>query len=63
MRVVGRLNLDRIGAIASTICAVHCLLTGVAFGLLSVFGLGFIGSPEAEAGFIAFAVGVGSFTL
>lgn len=63
MNVGSRLNLDRIGAIASTVCAVHCLLTGVAFGLLSVFGLGFIGSPQAEFGFIAFAVIVGSFAL
>ena len=55
-----RMNLDRVGAIASTICAVHCLLTGVALGLLSVMGLGFLGSATAEYAFLSvtFTVGV-----
>jgi hypothetical protein len=44
---------------ASTICAVHCLLTGVALGLLSVMGLGFLGSPVAEFSFLTVAVVVG----
>ena len=39
-----RINLDKLGACASAICAVHCLLTGIALGLLSVAGLGFMGS-------------------
>ena len=44
---------------ASTICAVHCLITGVALGLLSVIGLGFLGSPAAELSFLTVAVVVG----
>lgn len=52
------LGLDRIGAIASTVCAVHCLLTGVALGLLSYAGLGFMGSPLADMIFLGVAVAV-----
>jgi hypothetical protein len=44
---------------ASTICAVHCLLTGVALGLLSVVGLGFLGSATTELVFLAVALSVG----
>jgi hypothetical protein len=53
MRNVG---IDRIGAVASAICAVHCLLTGVALGLLSYAGLGFMGSVTTDAIFLAIAV-------
>ncbi|RYG26755.1 MerC domain-containing protein [bacterium] len=54
-----RINLDRIGAMASTICAVHCLITGIALGLLSVLGLGFLGSETAEYTFLAVTVTIG----
>jgi hypothetical protein len=55
--------LDRIGAYASAVCAVHCLITGVALGLLSVSGLGFLGSPTAELGFFAVTVTIGVVAL
>jgi len=55
--------LDKVGAYASAICAVHCLLTGVALGVLSVIGLGFIGSLPAEIGFISTAVLIGSWAI
>ncbi len=58
-----RWNLDKIGAYASTICAVHCLLTGVALGMLSVIGLGFLGSVTSEILFIVVAVSVGVFAV
>jgi hypothetical protein len=58
-----QVNLDKVGAYASAICAVHCLLTGVALGLLSIIGLGFIGSVPAEIGFISVAVLVGSWAI
>jgi hypothetical protein len=57
--VSNRWNWDRIGAFASMACAVHCLLTGVALGLLSVAGLGFVGSLWADLAFIGFALLVG----
>jgi hypothetical protein len=58
-----RIDLDRLGAMASTICAVHCLLTGVALGLLSVLGLGFLGSLAAEYAFLAVAITIGAFAV
>lgn len=57
------LNYDRLGAYASAICAVHCLITGVALGLLSIVGLGFLGSPEAELGFFLTTVTIGTIAL
>lgn len=58
--VASKVSWDRLGAMASAICAVHCLLTGVALGLLSVIGLGFLGSSTAEYAFLAttFTIGV-----
>jgi hypothetical protein len=58
-----QVNLDKVGAVASAICAVHCLLTGVALGLLSIIGFGFIGTPMAEFGFISVAVVVGCWAI
>jgi hypothetical protein len=55
-----RIHWDKLGAYASAICAVHCLLTGLALGLLSVAGLKFLASTGAEAAFVlmAFTLGV-----
>jgi hypothetical protein len=58
-----KMNLDKVGACASAICAVHCLLTGVALGLLSVLGFGFLGHPLVDSLFVAIAVLVGAFAL
>jgi len=63
MKVATRWNVDRVGAYASAICAVHCIVSGLALGLLSVVGLDFIGSPVTEALFYLTAVGVGSWAL
>ncbi len=60
MKAARQLNLDKIGAYASAICAVHCLLTGVALGLLSVVGLDFIGSTTSEVVFLSVAGVVGT---
>lgn len=58
-----RWDVDRLGAIAGTICAVHCLLTGLALGLLSVVGLEFLGSPTSEAFFVGSAVVLGVWAI
>ena len=55
--------LDRIGAIASAVCAVHCLLTGVALGLLSYAGLGFMGSLTADIIFLTIAVTIAAVAI
>ncbi len=56
---MSKFNWDRLGSWASGICAVHCLLTGVALGLLSVVGLGFMANPWVEYSFIGVAIVVG----
>lgn len=58
-KTAGRINWDRLGSWASGICAIHCLLTGVALGLLSVVGLGFMANPWVEYSFIGVAIVVG----
>jgi hypothetical protein len=58
--VAGKVNLNRVGAAASFVCAVHCMLTGVALGFLSVFGLGADGNPLADKALLTVAIGVGS---
>lgn len=55
--------LDRVGACASAVCAVHCILTGVALGLLSSLGLGFFGSLWVDIVFVLTAVIVGAVAL
>lgn len=57
------LNLDKIGACASTLCAIHCLLTGAAMGLLAVLGLGFLGNPWVEISFFSVALLVGGLAV
>jgi hypothetical protein len=61
--VLRRMNWDRVGAYASTICAVHCLITGVALGLLSFAGLGFLGSTTTDIAFLSVAVGIASIAI
>jgi hypothetical protein len=63
LTVATKTNWDRLGTWASAICAVHCVLTGFAVGLLSVVGLSFVGSPLAEAIFIFAAVLLGSIAV
>ncbi len=48
---------------ASAICAVHCLLTGAALGLLSVLGLGFLGSETAEFTFLGVTGTIGVIAI
>lgn len=59
MKTHSRINFDKLGAWAGAICAVHCLLTGVALGLLSYAGIGFLGSVATDAIFLGVALIVG----
>lgn len=52
--------MDKVGAVASFICAVHCLLTGVALGILSIVGLGFFANLWVDRSFISIAFVVGA---
>jgi hypothetical protein len=56
-------RIDRIGACASAICAVHCILTGIAFGLLSVAGLAFLREPWVEALFFLTTLALGIIAM
>jgi len=58
-----RVDLDRVGAWASAACAVHCLLTSVALGVLGVIGLDWLGSLTSEIAFFGTAIVVGSFAV
>lgn len=58
-----RLDLDRIGASASALCALHCLLTGLAMGVLPLLGIAFIASPIVDLAMISVAVLVGAWAL
>lgn len=40
--------LDRIGVIASCVCAVHCAATPFLLALLPLFGLGVVADPRTE---------------
>ncbi len=55
--------LDKYGALASGICAVHCFLTSIAFGLFSVAGLGFLGNEIVDSAFVLVAIILGSFAV
>jgi hypothetical protein len=58
-----KIDVDKLGQIAGTVCAVHCLLTGLALGLLSVVGLGFFGSETSEALFVGTAGVLGTWAV
>jgi hypothetical protein len=46
---------DRLGALASFLCAIHCALLPFVLALLPVLGLGFLASHGFERGFVLFA--------
>jgi MerC mercury resistance protein len=63
MTSLRQLNLDKLGVCASAVCAVHCALTGLAFGLLSVSGLAFLDNERFDATFILIAASLGAFAV
>jgi len=56
-------NVDQLGSVASFACAVHCALTGLALGVLSSAGLGFVGNPILEFLFIGSTVALGLWAV
>src|SRR5476649_1769617 len=63
MGIVDRVNLDKVGACASGICAVHCLVTGVALGVLSVMGLSWFGSVTTDVIFLTVTLSIASLAI
>ncbi|MCE9558938.1 MAG: MerC domain-containing protein [Armatimonadetes bacterium] len=63
MKIKRALDLDRIGTFASSLCAVHCFLVAVAFGLLPVMGLGFMKDERVDRIFIVSAALIGTLAV
>lgn len=55
--------LDKTGAAASWICAVHCLATPFVVSFLPVFGLGFLADEKGEYAFLALSAALASISL
>ncbi len=55
--------VDRFGALASFLCAVHCALLPLLIAALPAIGLGFLAEHGWERGFIAFACLLATTTL
>jgi hypothetical protein len=56
-------RVDRFGALASMMCAVHCALLPLIFGVLPVLGLGFLAAHGFEQAFVSFAIVLASISL
>lgn len=54
---------DRIGAIASFLCAIHCAALPFLLALLPVLGLEFLADHRFERGFVLFACVLASLSL
>lgn len=55
--------IDRLGALASTACAVHCLLAALLPGAIAALGLGVVLGHDAESAFTLTAVAIASLAL
>lgn len=58
-----RHRADRAGIIASTVCAVHCVLVAALPTVLSGLGLGALIGHEAEWAFTLVAIGIAAFVF
>lgn len=54
---------DRVGAVASFLCAIHCALLPFVLALLPFVGLGFLADHRFERGFVLFACTLALFAL
>lgn len=52
--------LDHAGAVASTLCAIHCVLCAVAPGFLALAGTSIVSSHESEWAMVGLALGIGT---
>ena len=55
--------IDRFGAAASFLCAVHCALLPLLFGVLPALGLAFLSDHRIERAFVAFAIVLATTSL
>jgi hypothetical protein len=54
---------DRIGAMASFLCAIHCAALPFVLALLPLLGLGFLADHRFERGFVMFACALALVSL
>lgn len=59
--IVAKFDLDRWGALASGLCAVHCAIVGLAMGILPIIGMEFLAYPMVDVGFFGTAILLGSW--
>ena len=55
--------VDRVGATASFLCAIHCALLPFVLTLLPLLGLGFLAGHRFERDFVLFAASLALFAL
>lgn len=56
-------DVDRAGSVASTLCAIHCVMSGVLLGVLTSVGAGFLASEAVEILFLVLAGVFGVWAL
>lgn len=58
-----KINLDRIGITASTLCAIHCAALPFLITVLPLWGMGFLANEAVEITMIAFSLMIGIWSL
>ena len=63
IKMIAKINLDRVGIGASLLCAIHCAFLPVLFTTLPLFGVELLENKYVELGFILTSLIIGSFAL
>lgn len=63
MRVKIKVNWDAVGIVTSTACAIHCAVLPLFLSSLPLLGINIIHNNYFEAGMIALAFCIGSYSL
>lgn len=58
-----KINLDRLGITASTLCAIHCAALPFVITVLPLWGMGFLASEAVEITMIAVSLILGVWSL
>jgi hypothetical protein len=58
-----KINLDRIGITASTLCAIHCAALPFVITVLPMWGVGFLANEAVEITMIAVSLIIGIWSL
>ncbi|MET3115045.1 hypothetical protein AAKU52_002788 [Pedobacter sp. CG_S7] len=58
-----KMNLDRFGITASTLCAIHCAVLPFMLTILPLWGLGFLANESIELTMISISIIIGVWSL